>query len=69
MRRRHLGRESWEAVIKAVEELKAPLRPLLQELGVSVQLLSEAKGIPYQRDCWQEERVGETQNPYRGEAW
>jgi transposase len=35
VKRHHLGRESWEAVIKAVEELKAPLKPLLQELAIS----------------------------------
>jgi transposase len=35
VKRRHLSKETWEAVIKAVEELEVPLKPLLQELGVS----------------------------------
>lgn len=35
MKRRHLSVGSWEVVVTAVEELKAPLKPLLQELGVS----------------------------------
>lgn len=35
MMRRHLSSETWGAVIKAVEELRAPLKPLLEELGVS----------------------------------
>lgn len=35
MMRRHLSSETWGVVIKAAEELRAPLRPLLEKLGVS----------------------------------
>ena len=31
----HMSSETWEAVVKAVEELRVPLKPLLKELGVS----------------------------------
>ena len=45
--RRHLGSETWEAIVKAVEELKAPLKPSLKELAVvETQLLPKAKRIP-----------------------
>ena len=31
----HMSSETWEAVVKAVEELRVPLKPFLRELGVS----------------------------------
>ena len=35
VKRRHLDKDTREAVVKAVEEPKAPLKPLLKELGIS----------------------------------
>ena len=47
MERRHLSSETWEAIVKAVEEFKASLKPLLKELAVvETQLLPKAKRKP-----------------------
>ncbi len=44
---RHLSSETWEAIVKAAEELKASLKPSLKELAVvEAQLLPKAKRIP-----------------------
>lgn len=44
---RHLSSETWEAIVEAVKEFKASLKPLLKELVVvETQLLPKAKRIP-----------------------
>lgn len=42
--RRHLSSETWEVVIRAIEELKTPLRPHRKELGIFSPRYSESKG-------------------------